>query len=332
MIFNRPKVNLALAAAAIALLNGASPHLLGQSLAGTEAQSRPRPAMDVAIMLEGRYATPVTYEDPILRWSGDMYVREAFDGHPPLVLPKPGLYVLPPNLKPSLTAKLDAAALKQALDLITGLNPDAPTFRVLESRYGLHVIPDTIHDENGARVRASSILDTVVSVPEERRLPFDHLMKLCGAVTSASGIKTWLNNMYANTDFLYDGSIRGMDLVTGTQDAERRFAFVWGASGVTARDALISLLDHSSTTLSWHVTCIPGGETIARDCGIDLNPMGVEITGPDGAVKKDWLRYDRCTTNCPPPPRPGPAKPPGPPLGTPPPLRQSLPVPPPQQK
>ena len=313
---------LALAAAVVALLHVASPYLLGQSRAGTEVQTKPRPAMDVAIMLEGKYATPVTYEDPILRDASEN-IRFPF-------LPKQGLYVLPPNLRPSLTPKLDAAALKQALDLIASLNPDAPTFRVLESRYGLHVVPDTIHDENGASVRASSILDTVVSVPEERRLPVGHLAKLCEAVTSASGIYTWPNSMYANTYFLYDGSIRGMDLVIGTEDAQRRFAFAWGASGVTARDALVSLLDHSSTTLSWHVTCLPGIRSGDRDCALDLRPMGVEITGPDGAVKKDWLLHDRCITNCP-PGQPGPANPPSP-SGAQPPLHRAPPVPPPQQK
>lgn len=65
--------------------------------------------------------------------------------------------------------------------------------------------------------------------------------------------------------------------------------FEWGIRRATAREALIDLLERSSTTMRWVFGCeLTGRVPESRPCGILVTPLA-----PGGRVQN----YDRCA-NC----------------------------------
>ena len=295
--------------AACALLGGAPAAEWAQSTQVSQTQVSARPFRDVALILEHRYATPVTYEELIAGWPGDMEIRTGARG--PVAFAKGGAFGLPEELTPARTPKLDESSLQTALDFVLRLNPDGPRFRILKSRYGLHIIPDTVRNREGAIVQASSPLDAVVSVPEEQRLPSAHVRAICAAVKAATGVMLRLIDPSTDGYFLPNGLHPPQSLAILAEDRQRPYMFQWGASAVSGRDALISLLDHSATTLSWHFACSTATALPEPDCFLYLEPISVEVTGPNGEVTHQRITYDRCTANCPPPRPAPPARPAG---------------------
>jgi len=259
-----------------------------------------RPLDEAAKLLQGRYAVVVTYEDPVLLWRGDLEVPGADENSALAFFPARGLLALPGELTPQQTPKLTAAALEKALESFHQLNPDGPHFRLLETRYGFHIVPDTARDEGGRRVRASSILDVSVTVPDTVRMPGGHVFALCTAVGEASGIKLDLNGMYTDQFYAFNGLIpRNFTNAFGTGEEKRQSSFAWGAKAVPARDALISLLQGSATSLTWSLKCTPSVRPENRGCVLNLAPIEVNATGPDGKPTSKLLTYDRCV-RCPP--------------------------------
>jgi hypothetical protein len=211
------------------------------------------------------------------------------------LLPARGIFAVPGELTPQQTPKLTAGGPGKALDLFHQTNPDGPRFRLLETRYGFHMVPDTVRDEHGDRVRGSSVLDVNITVPEAVRTAGAHILALCDAVGSASGIKLHFFGMYTDQYYAFNGLIpdKNTDLL-GTAEQLRPFSFAWGASAVPARDALISLLENSATTLTWSLMCAPSASLQNRDCFLNLGPITVAVTGPDGNPTSKFLMYDRC--------------------------------------
>jgi len=80
---------------------------------------------------------------------------------------------------------------------------------------------------------------------------------------------------------------------------KRQFSFAWGAAATTGRDALISLIEQSATTLSWQVLCQPSPNPQLRACTLNVSPIQIASTGPCGEATQESLIYDRCT-RCPP--------------------------------
>ena len=270
---------------------------------GAQPQMTPRPLYEAAKALQRAYAVPVTYEDPILRWVGDMDGREANGSMH--YAPKGGVLKLPDDLTPTRTPKLDAGALGKVLDLFHQLNPDGPHFRLLQSRYAFHILPDSVRDENGQRMSASSLLDVRISVPEEARSSTGHLTAICDAVSAASGMTVRFSGPYV--DWTLNGLVPPTQaMLSMASEAERRrYYFTWGAPEQPARQALIDLLEGSPTSLSWQLLCSANNEPSGkRLCVLNMSMMETTVTGPDGQPAVRPVEFDRCGDHCPPPPRP----------------------------
>jgi hypothetical protein len=259
-----------------------------------------RPLAEAADAIQARYATVVTYEDPTLLNREDMELHGSDESLRRAFLPKRGRFALPDELTPQRTPGLTAAALTVLLDSFHAANADGPHFRLLQTQYGFHIVPDTIRDEGGRRVRGASILDAVISVPDEVRTAAGHVNAICDAVTKATGVLILRSDAYTDQFYAFNGLIPDVNtLISGTQQVLQAYSFSWGTSGVPARDALVSLLQGSATTLTWRMMCGPSTTPQNRDCALNLHPMTVIVTGPDGQPAKRSLQYDRCA-KCPP--------------------------------
>lgn len=274
--------------------------LAGILLAGSGA--RPALAQDVftwmmplekaAGRLEQLYAKPVTYEDPQRLARSEIEFLMPRPGGP---APTPGgpryfrvlrhTFVMPPGVTPAEAPTLNAELVNKVVEAYHQQNPGQARYRVLESRLGVHIVPLQVHDETGALVAASSPLDTVVGVPKARRTASEHLTALFQAVTAASGIPvnittTWFDDYFAANGYLLPADRTG---------AERPYMlFEWGVDMMAARDALIDLMDGSSSTMSWRLECGPIWQD--KTCYFAMMPLAV---GPTRRV----VSYDRCT-NC----------------------------------
>jgi len=275
---------------------------LGQGSGSAQLSSRPLD--EAARALQSTYATPVTYEDPVLFWRGDMDGREVA-GSTRFTL-KDRAFALPDDLTPARTPQLDATSLGRALDLYHQLNSDGPRFRLIQSRYALHIVPESVRDENGQRTGVTPLLDAVITVPPEARLPSGHVKAICDAVSAATGVSLGFFGPYVDTQYAPNGLIPPKPQLLSLEDeaTRRQFYFTWGASAATAREALVSLLEGSETTLSWGLLCSPNGEPGKRACMLNMAAMEVAVMGSDGRPSVRALELDRCNRNCQPLPMP----------------------------
>jgi hypothetical protein len=192
-----------------------------------------------------------------------------------LVMPDPGE-------KPASIA----GAVRMVVAAYHSQNPGLTRYRVLESRPGTHIVPDQARDETGRLVPAISLLDTRLTVPIERRTATAHVIALCEAVSKAGGRKLVFGETYFDMEFAANGYLIP-NLASGwTEQAKPYISFDWGADENTARDALIDLLDRSSTTMTWRLYCMPNVSPKNETCFLQIRPLTV---GPDQVV-----RLDRC--------------------------------------
>jgi hypothetical protein len=212
-----------------------------------------RPLADAAWQLQHLYGKVVTYEEPVLTWSGDLWPNNGRD--PSLkwaVSAAPLSFTMPADtgIEPNLAKVLDET-LQAYHQQTTGTR-----FKILVSDYGYHLVPTQVHDDNGRFVAADSLLDARISIPIEARTPMQHYVALIAAITSASGTKVNIG-------------IRGFgfDNVFHATPA----CFAWGVNGIVARDALIDLLKHSSITMLWGLWCQPSAKTEDRFCVLNMS-------------------------------------------------------------
>jgi len=269
------------------------------------------PLYRAAVLLGGRYAVAVTYEDPILQRPEDMLLTGNNPDSPISYEPRMKHLRVPDDLTPNRTPKLDGGALGKLLEAYHASNPDGIRFKILETTYGLHVVPDTVLDLTGKPVRATTPLDATITVPEGERMATEHLKAISDAVERASGvhlllIDEWVDQYYAANGLSPAKNVL-VPILLGWSGPEAKlpYSFVWGAAGVSGRQALLSLLDTSATTLVWHVNCHPHPVPGKSMCMFNVVPLRVPITGPDGVVHQQELAFDRCV-KCPrlPAPRP----------------------------
>ena len=160
-------------------------------------------------MLESAYSRPVTYEEPVLSWPGDLEANPNIrSAKPELALtPKRRSFQLPFRLGGADAPGLDAALVGRILDAYHAQN-DGPRFRVASSSYGLHIVPALANDAGGRLMPVASLLDTIITVPAARRSPSGHLHALCDAVSAASGTKMLCGpSMEFNPHFAHSGTI-----------------------------------------------------------------------------------------------------------------------------
>ena len=275
----RPARLLILIAAATTVLWCQPPGGRGAAPKGSEVVSI-HPLYDVANALQNLYGRVVTYEDPVWEWSGDAQPR----GNGKFLFPVTRSFSAPSGLTPAESPVLDGALLGKVLDEYHRRN-DAPRFRVSQSAYGLHIIPETVRDSSGRSVPAKNPLDAVVTIPVAARTASGNLEAICGAVTQAVGMKVnclavgwgndgdWYERLFAapgpqRADLFHTGNGTGA-------------AFAWGAASVPARDALDELLGHSATTFTWAFGCQAAAQAADRTCFL-------------GLARINGLAYDRC--------------------------------------
>ncbi len=68
-----------------------------------------------------------------------------------------------------------------------------------------------------------------------------------------------------------------------------KISFEWGATNMVARQAVVSLFEHSSTNLSWRLLCEPA----EGYCVFNALPVEVYFTGSDGQQRWRALEHDR---------------------------------------
>lgn len=227
----------------------------GDAITGTH------PVEELALLMEHRYGLPVTYEDPVWEFPGDLTTGAKY--------PKELTFALPVELAPSRRRTLDAAVLAEAMAAYHS-QTDGPRYRIATSRLGLHLIPDQVRRADGTFARARNPLDTVIDMPVTLRSRSQHVQDLCDRLSAAAGDRILYIDAYHDD--------RG-------KPGERLVA--WGARDISAREALIQLLEASDASLHWHLNCLSG-----RLCFLQVEPINlpqvVVAIGP-GAIPRTQI-------------------------------------------
>jgi hypothetical protein len=276
--------------------------IVAQAFSGTAARAQgaravvirsPFPLAEFAELLQGLYARPVTYEDALLVWRGDQEdIRTT--GKTRL---KTRVFAVPDGLNPAQAPRLDAALVKRALEAYHQQN-DGPRFEVRESKMGFHIIPALVASENGQLGPSANILGSVITVPRAKRTPTEHFAALCAALTVSTGVTVRFDFALSirplELVFLPNGNMPPRGILTDAELESQRFE--WGASGISAQDAIISLIEPSSTTLSWELRCLAGEGRQDRTCFLNIGVITLRHVLPDGSIALGApLLYDRCS-------------------------------------
>jgi len=248
--------------------------LASDSQDANEELNSPRPLSDVADQLEDASGIPITYEDTIVSWRADL---EAHDKGGKL-FPKSHSFIVPFRLRDKSKHDLENGGLKTIIDIYNQGN-GSTKFATEKSNWGLHITPSKARNSSGEYVKAPSLLDTRINIPVDKRLPSEHFGEICKSITASTRIALDLNPAWIDEYFAANG-IRP----PGNIPAEHRdeFTISWGASELTAREAIISLLEQSSSTLTWRLYCDTASCT--------LNMLNLNIVN---GSRRTPLVYDR---------------------------------------
>ncbi len=189
---------------------------------------------------------------------------------------------MPAGLSLDQAPELDEAVLERIVDAYHS-QTDGPRFRVLTSSYGFHIVPTKACDASGAWVDVRSALDSSIDLPVAGRTPEEHLIAFCRAVSESSGVVVkpfapWLNQHFSPQESFIPKD-REM-----TEKEKRAMSIPWGGR-MPARDALISLLQLSDTTLTWHLRC--SAEPSDYQCILNLAPIHVRVIKPGGSHREE---------------------------------------------
>jgi hypothetical protein len=252
------------------------PSLSGQAVPPPgRAVASPRPMDQEAGRLQHIYGKVVTYEDPVYVW------REELRPLGRRFSPSAIGFFRPADSGSEPSAE---AALRKILDAYHQ-QTTGPRFQIVASAYGLHIVPLQVHDERGQFVPARNLLDASVDVLPQERTATEHFRALCATLGSFFGMDI----------HYFDGSL----FLNNTTSFEQHFAaqparFTWGTNGLTARDAVIGLLERSATTYSWSLRCEEGETPKDRMCVFNITPVEVAIKDAAGRSFNTTLQYDRC--------------------------------------
>jgi hypothetical protein len=201
----------------------------------------PRPLSDLADRVEAAWGRPVTYEEPLWRHSSEI----SSEGDPVLktFAPRFRNVTIPAAALANRDRKRD---LEYARAIIAQFNREQSPleFAVLESRWGLHIVPVHNRDPLGTPVRSSVLLDEPVTVPRDARPATLHIEALARSLGWRERIRVSGSSPSMRFDQLFAGP--GSHRV-----------FEWGATDVKGRDALIDLLSRGAVRCSWRLNCQP---------------------------------------------------------------------------
>lgn len=212
-----------------------------------------RPVAEAILKLEGKYGWVVTYEDPFYLHESEiedvtLKVRRDLDKYKPgeapkVFVPKGGALEFTYDVATKMSAPTNSALVLQNLLDAQAQRNNGGRFR-LESRGGiLHVIPTMNKDLTGMLVPQESVLDTIISLPEQDRTVYQKLVSVCAAVERATGVRVGLGTIPDNW-FLQE---RNQD----------------GATSQKAREVLINTFAamEGGSNLSWRLLYGPDSKT-----------------------------------------------------------------------
>ena len=256
--------------------------LVAVSAAQSEQFVGSRPLSDAADRLQSVWRRAVTYEEPVWQHPSD----SSIEGDPLRLSVSPRFRALsiPATALQSRGRADGAAHLKTLVNAFNAGN--APLgFGVLESAWGLHIVPLRNQDARGVEGPAPSLLDSYVVVASDKRRPMGHVEALAQALTSRSGVRVESGS----------GALGlGVDQLYLQSDSSPTFE--WGTAGaVKARDALLELFSKSATTLSWRFNCQPAASDAPAFCVLNVDPIRVQTRDSEGKLSMTVLAFDRCS-------------------------------------
>lgn len=240
-----------------------------------------RPLDKAADILVHMFGKVVSYEETVPVWDGDL-LPSASSEYKFMILKYINL-----EMPRDLNVGSDTASNLEKIVAAYNQQPIGPRFKVLTSRWGFHIVPVKSHDENGILVDTFSPLDSIIYIPSEVRTPFQHFEEIAAAASKASGIE------------LQPAVIRATAF--GNEFRAPDDKLVWGASGISAREALIDLFEKSATTFNWQLRCAADISRKGGFCFFSLSMLEVSVTDAEGKPTNRVLFFDRCTVDCPPP-------------------------------
>ena len=175
----------------------------------------PRPVATAAEMLERKYGWIVTYEDPPYAHESDLVdvtnkVRRDLDKYKPgqaprVFVPKGGKLELEYDID-AVTKKPVAAdvVVQQLLDTYAATNGIPGAFRLERDGQRLHIIGALAKDKNGVLTSHQSVLDTVITLPPQKRNGMKLLEDVCAAVSQSSGTRVLIATAPTNLLFRYE--------------------------------------------------------------------------------------------------------------------------------
>ena len=193
----------------------------------------PRPVAKAMVILEHHYRQPITYEEGPYVYQDELNDL-TLDANASRRILSPKAWRIDSDIRlPSDATKADLVNLISrflgAAAKSRGVTRDS--FRVLQSTYGLHVVPTLVRDRDGAEQPVTPLLDVQITLTQRADL-FSILQSFRNAVSEASGEE--------------------LVLATIPRDFARRSAVIV-AENERARDVLIRLLEAQGLVLSWHL-------------------------------------------------------------------------------
>ena len=169
----------------------------------------PRPVALAAEMLERKYGWIVTYEDPPYAHESDLVdvtekVRRDLDKYQPgqapkVFVPKGGKLELEYDIDPVTKKPVGAeVVVQQLLDTYAATNGKAGAFRLERDGQRLHIIGALAKDKNGVLTAHQSVLETVITLPPQKRNGMMLLEDLCAALSQSSGTRVLLATVPTN--------------------------------------------------------------------------------------------------------------------------------------
>jgi hypothetical protein len=208
----------------------------------------PRPLAKALDTLEAKYGWVITYEDPRYAYEEEIVdvtdtIRNPLHKNMPgqltrVLVPKGGYLAIDYNVMADTGLPIDREAVIQHLLDVNSANGNAGQFRLERTGNVLHVIPTASKNRSGEWSTQESVLDAVISLPEEERSSTKTVDAICAAISHTT-----------NTQL-------GAGTIPLNQFLQHRDQH--GAINEKARNVLLRTLENTGTNLSWRLFYDPG--------------------------------------------------------------------------
>ena len=198
----------------------------------------PRPVALAAEILEKKYGWIITYEDPQFAYEGDLVdvTETVWKNYVPgqarrVLVPKGGELAFEYDIDAVTKRPANAAVVVQQLLDAYAIAGNPGVFRLEQNGQRVHIIAVASKAKNGVLTPYQPVLDTLITVPPQKRTGAEFLTAFCDAISKVSGTSVVLGSVPLNR--LY------------------RFETKSGAQDQKARDFLSNELDRMSTNVKW---------------------------------------------------------------------------------